>query len=61
MHNINEVLFCLCANSDPRRDSIFTKDPSDVLDPATSEVAIGSNLGIDATRKLPGDHGCPVA
>lgn len=27
----------------------------DVLDHATSEVAIGSKLGIDATKKLPGE------
>jgi hypothetical protein len=29
----------LCANTDPQRDSIFTKGPSDVLDHATSEIA----------------------
>ena len=28
---------------------------SDVLDHATSEMAIGSKLGIDATKKLPGE------
>jgi len=26
-----------------------------VLDPATSEIASGSKLGIDATKKLPGE------
>ncbi|MGB7748321.1 MAG: UbiD family decarboxylase [Verrucomicrobiia bacterium] len=55
VHNTSEVLFRLCANTDPQRDSIFTKGPSDVLDHATSEVAIGSKLGIDATKKLPGE------
>ena len=45
----------LCANTDPQRDSIFTKGPADVLDHATSEMAIGSKLGIDATKKLPGE------
>ncbi len=49
------VLFRLCANTDPQRDGIFTKDPSDVLDHATSEIASGSKLGIDATKKLPGE------
>ena len=29
--------------------------PADVLDHATSEIAIGSKLGIDATKKLPGE------
>ena len=28
---------------------------ADVLDHATSEIAGGSNLGIDATKKLPGE------
>ena len=28
---------------------------SDALDHATSEIASGSKLGIDATRKLPGE------
>jgi 4-hydroxy-3-polyprenylbenzoate decarboxylase len=55
VHNTSEVLFRLCANTDPQRDSIFTKGPADVLDHATSEVAVGSKLGIDATKKLPGE------
>jgi 4-hydroxy-3-polyprenylbenzoate decarboxylase len=55
MHNTSEVFFRLCANTDPQRDSIFTKGPSDVLDHATSEIASGSKLGIDATRKLAGE------
>ncbi len=55
VHNTSEVLFRLCANTDPQRDSLFTKGPSDVLDHATSEIASGSKLGIDATKKLPGE------
>ncbi len=55
VHNTSEVLFRLCANTDPQRDSIFTKGPSDVLDHATSEIASGSKLGFDATKKLPGE------
>jgi len=55
VHNTREVLFRLCANTDPQRDSIFTKGPADVLDHATTEMAIGSKLGIDATKKLPGE------
>jgi 4-hydroxy-3-polyprenylbenzoate decarboxylase len=31
------------------------KGPSDVIDHATSEIASGSKLGIDATKKLPGE------
>ena len=55
VHNTSDVLFRLCANTDPQRDSIFTKGPSDVLDHATSEIASGSKLGLDATKKLPGE------
>ncbi len=75
VHSTSEVLFRLCANTDPpllrygatrpqracraevgrRRDCIFTKGPSDVLDHATSEIASGSKLGIDATKKIPGE------
>jgi 4-hydroxy-3-polyprenylbenzoate decarboxylase len=57
VHNTSEVLFRLCANTDPQRDTLFTKGPADVLDHATSEIASGSKLGFDATRKLPGE-GC---
>jgi 4-hydroxy-3-polyprenylbenzoate decarboxylase len=55
VQNTNEVLFRLCANTDPQRDGIFTKGPADALDHATSEFAVGSKMGIDATRKLPGE------
>jgi 4-hydroxy-3-polyprenylbenzoate decarboxylase len=55
VHNTSQVLFHLTANTDPQRDSIFTKGPADVLDHATSEIAMGSKLGMDATRKLPGE------
>ncbi len=55
VHNTSEVLFHLCANTDPQRDSIFTKGPSDVLDHATSEIAMGTKQGFDATKKIPGE------
>lgn len=55
VHNTSEVLFRLCANTEPQRDSLFTRGPADVLDHATSEVGIGTKLGFDATRKLPGE------
>jgi len=56
VHNTSDVLFRLCANTDPHRDTIFTKGPADVLDHATTDLAIGSKLGFDATRKLPGEN-----
>jgi len=55
VHNTSEVLFRLCATTDPQRDSLFTRGPADVLDHATTDFAIGSKLGIDATKKLPGE------
>lgn len=55
VHNTSEVLFHLCANTDPQRDSLFTKGPADVLDHATSEIGLGSKLGIDATKKISGE------
>jgi 4-hydroxy-3-polyprenylbenzoate decarboxylase len=55
VHNTREVLFRLCATTDPQRDTLLTKGPADVLDHATTEFAIGSKMGFDATRKLPGE------
>ena len=55
VHNTSEVLFRLCANTDPQRDALFTKGPADALDHATSQFAAGSKMGLDATRKLPGE------
>jgi 4-hydroxy-3-polyprenylbenzoate decarboxylase len=56
VHNTSEVLFRLCANSDPARDTTVIKNPSDSLDHAPSEQNIGSHMGFDATRKLPGEN-----
>ena len=55
VHNMSEVLFRLCANIDPERDTIFTKGPADVLDHATPVMGCGSKIGIDATHKLKGE------
>jgi 4-hydroxy-3-polyprenylbenzoate decarboxylase len=55
VHDTSQVLFHLCANTDPQRDCLLTKGPADVLDHATPEIAAGGKLGFDATRKLPGE------
>ncbi len=55
VHNTSEVLFRLCANTDPERDSTIIRNPSDSLDHAPSAQNIGSHMGFDATRKLPGE------
>jgi 4-hydroxy-3-polyprenylbenzoate decarboxylase len=56
VHNTSEVLFRLCANTDPGRDTTIIKNPSDSLDHAPAEQNIGSHMGFDATRKLPGEN-----
>ena len=56
VHNTSDVLFRLCANTDPERDTTVIKNPSDSLDHAPSEQNIGSHMGFDATRKLPGEN-----
>lgn len=55
VHNTSEVLFRLCSNTDPQRDMLVTRGPADVLDHATAALGVGSKLGLDATRKLPGE------
>ncbi|HEX8296320.1 MAG TPA: menaquinone biosynthesis decarboxylase [Chthoniobacteraceae bacterium] len=55
VHNTSEVLFRLCSNTDPQRDSTFIKNPTDALDHAQSIACMGSHMGFDATRKLPGE------
>jgi 4-hydroxy-3-polyprenylbenzoate decarboxylase len=55
VHDTSQVLFRLCANTDPQRDSTFIKNPSDSLDHATTHPNIGSHMGLDATRKLPSE------
>ncbi len=56
VHNTSEVLFRLCANTDPARDSTIIRNPADSLDHAPSTQNIGSHMGFDATRKLPGEN-----
>ncbi len=55
VHDTREVLFWIGANTDPARDCIITRGPADVLDHATTTPGVGSKLGIDATKKLPGE------
>ncbi|MFM1942640.1 MAG: hypothetical protein RI897_1622 [Verrucomicrobiota bacterium] len=55
VHNTSAVLFRICSNTDPQRDSLLSRGPADVLDHATPAVGIGSKMGIDATRKMPGE------
>jgi 4-hydroxy-3-polyprenylbenzoate decarboxylase len=50
-HDLQEVLFRVTSNVDPKRDLLFTEGPLDVLDHSSDRFAFGSKVGIDATRK----------
>jgi len=62
VHNHEEVLFHLCANVDPGRDLEIVHGPLDILDHAAPRLGSGQKLGVDATRKWPGEevNGQPV-
>ncbi|MBK7030441.1 MAG: menaquinone biosynthesis decarboxylase [Bacteroidales bacterium] len=63
IHNPEELLKVVKENVDPFEDTLLTKGPVDVLDHSSSRFAVGSKLGIDATRKWEGEKGdvLPVA
>lgn len=50
-----EVAFHVFSNTDPKRDTMFAEGPMDILDHATSMLAFGSKMGIDATKKWPSE------
>jgi len=51
IHNLNDVMWRVGNNVDPKRDMTFTDGPLDVLDHAAPVARIGTKIGIDATRK----------
>ncbi len=53
VHDMDEVLFHVTSNTDPRRDVVIADGPLDALDHAADHFAYGSKMGIDATRKDP--------
>ncbi|MEM7680611.1 MAG: UbiD family decarboxylase domain-containing protein [Planctomycetota bacterium] len=55
VHDHEAVLFHLCANCDPGRDIEVVQGPLDILDHAAPGLGVGSKIGFDATRKLPGE------
>ncbi len=55
VHDEQEVMFHLCANVDWRRDTVIVDGPVDILDHASPFEGAGSKIGIDATRKMPGE------
>jgi len=55
VHNIDDVMFHVAANVDPKRDLTIVDGPLDILDHAAPFEGAGSKLGIDATKKWPGE------
>jgi 4-hydroxy-3-polyprenylbenzoate decarboxylase len=45
----------MCANVDWRRDTMIVEGPCDILDHAAPRYGTGAKIGIDATRKVPGE------
>jgi len=55
VQNYSEVAWKALNNIDPERDIQFVMGPVDSLDHASRLVNYGSKMGIDATRKWPGE------
>ncbi|MCX6346160.1 MAG: menaquinone biosynthesis decarboxylase [Armatimonadetes bacterium] len=55
VQNMSEVIWRLGSNIDPRRDVFFSDGPVDALDHAAPQSLYGSKMGIDATKKIPGE------
>jgi 4-hydroxy-3-polyprenylbenzoate decarboxylase len=55
VHDLGQVAWRVLNNIDPERDMEFTMGPIDVLDHASRLPGYGSKVGIDGTRKWPGE------
>ena len=55
VQNASEVAWRVANNLDPGRDLVVVEGPLDDLDVASPTAKFGSKLGIDATRKGPGE------
>lgn len=51
VQNLSDVAFRVFAHTDPKRDSLFTEGPTDILDHAASIMSVSGKMGLDATRK----------
>ena len=51
VHDLAEVTWVVGNHIEPKRDTIFSDGPVDVLDHAAPMLGYGSKLGIDGTRK----------
>jgi 4-hydroxy-3-polyprenylbenzoate decarboxylase len=55
VQNVHEVVWKALNNIDPERDIQFVMGPVDSLDHSSRLPNFGSKMGIDATRKWPGE------
>jgi 4-hydroxy-3-polyprenylbenzoate decarboxylase len=55
VHDVREVAWKAFNNIDPERDIQFTLGPVDQLEHASRLPSFGSKMGVDATRKWPGE------
>jgi len=55
VQDLSEVLWYLGNNVAPKRDISFVEGPMDVLDHAAERPLYGSKMGVDCTRKWPGE------
>lgn len=55
VHDYPQVTWAVGTNVDPARDLTFAWGPADTLDHAAPYPGYGSKVGIDATRKWPGE------
>ena len=55
VQNVSEAAWIAGTHIDPQRDIQFTVGPMDDLENASNLPAFGSKMGIDATRKWPGE------
>ncbi len=51
VHDLSSVALVAFGNTDPKRDTLITDGPLDILDHASPYLGYGSKMGIDATRK----------
>ncbi|MEM3351051.1 MAG: UbiD family decarboxylase, partial [Saccharolobus sp.] len=58
VHDLNQVIYAVAANVDPKRDVLIIDNAlTDSLDPSVPFPPLGSKLGIDATKKFKEEMG----
>jgi len=55
IHDYSEVTWKVMNHVDPQRDVLIMDGPLDILDHSCPQIGFGGKMGIDATRKGPGE------